>query len=560
MFVRTVKKNNDHVSIRIVENTRHGKKVKQKTICCIGHTHKKNTEKIELFKRIGKKLIPDLKSEKQTTLPGIEVSWPPKNSHNKPSPYDDTVHVKSLKEEARIHIGCSDIFGIAYDQLKLTASFGTTDKQKQAGDLLKEIVLSRLEKPLSKRASVSDILRHKAKDLNLDQVYRMMDKVYQHRIDLKNKVCDRTLSLFKEKIDVLFFDVTTLYFESFVSDELKNTGFSKDNKIKEVQVVLALMTTKGGLPVGYELFSGNTFEGSTLIKTMDRMSSSYELRDIYLVADRGMFSKRNLKELDQRGVKFIIGARLKTLKTEVKERILNSAPRFLKKKGFRDRLSWCAEYELNGHRLIVHYSRERSLKDRKDRQKILEKLHKEIKSEKKKGKGKVNVKALVKNRGVKKYLKLKGKTVLAELDEEKIAQEALWDGFQAVICNDAKGDRGEIVGRYKDLWQIEAAFRLNKHDLKMRPIYHWKPRRIKAHILICFIAYGLACFVRESLKRAGFPLSFEKIREELSEVQVSRVRDERTGRRFLLPSKVTSTQRAIYEVFNKKLRQTTQFL
>ena len=558
MFVRTVKKNNDHVSIRIVENTRHGKKVKQKTICCIGHTHKKNTEKIELFKRIGKKLIPDLKSEKQTTLPGIEVSWPPKNSHNKTSPYNDTVHVKSLKEEARIHIGCSDIFGIAYDQLKLTASFGTKDKQKQAGDLLKEIILSRLENPLSKRASVSDILRHKAKDLNLDRVYRMMDKVYEHRTDLKNKVCDRTLSLFKEKIDVLFFDVTTLYFESFVSDELKNTGFSKDNKIKEVQVVLALMTTKGGLPVGYELFSGNTFEGSTLIKTMDRMSSSYELRDIYLVADRGMFSKRNLKELDQRGVKFIIGARLKTLKTETKERILNSAPRFLKKKGFRDRLSWCAEYELNGHRLIVHYSRERALKDRKDRQKILEKLQKEIKSEK--GKGKVNVKALVKNRGLKKYLKLKGKTVLADLDKEKIAQEVLWDGFQAVICNDAKGDRGEIVGRYKDLWQIEAAFRLNKHDLKMRPIYHWKPRRIKAHILICFIAYGLACFVRESLKRAGFPLSFEKIREELREVQVSRVRDEKTGRRFLLPSRVTSTQRAIYEVFNKKLRQTTQFL
>ena len=94
----------------------------------------------------------------------------------------------------------------------------------------------------------------------------------------------------------------------------------------------------------------------------------------------------------------------------------------------------------------------------------------------------------------------------------------------------------------------------------MRPIYHWKPRRIKVHILICFIAYGLACFVRESLKRAGFPLSFEKIREELSEVQVSPVRDEKTGRSFLLPSKVTSTQRAIYEVFNKKLRQTTQFL
>ena len=89
------------------------------------------------------------------------------------------------------------------------------------------------------------------------------------------------------------------------------------------------------------------------------------------------------------------------------------------------------------------------------------------------------------------------------LDEERVEQEALWDGFHGVMTNDDRGDRGRILERYKDLWQIESAFRLNKHDLRMRPIYHWKPRRIRAHIVICFIAYGLACFVREAMERSG---------------------------------------------------------
>ena len=554
MFVRVVKKSANHVSVRIVENKRVGKKVKQKTVCCIGYTNKENTERIEELKIIGKQIARGLRAERQTAFAGIEESWPPKRKSQEKDLTDDRVYVQSLKEEARVRVGGSDIFGMAYDQLKLSECFGKGDKQREACDLLREIVLCRLESPLSKRASVSDIRRRKDKRLDLDRVYRMMDKVYARREVLRERVCRKTLSLFKERIDVVFFDVTTLYFESFVSDELRSPGFSKDNKVKEVQVVLALMTTESGLPVGYELFSGNTFEGSTLIETMDRMSEGYELRDIYLVADRGMFSKGNIERLDSRGVKFIIGARLKTLKAQVKERILTDAPLFSKRKGFRDRRFWCGEYELNGYRLIVSYSRERALKDRKDRQKILERLQKEIKG------GEVKVKDLVKNRGVKKYLKLKGKAVLACIDEERVAQEALWDGFHGVMTNDKREDQGRILGRYKDLWQIEAAFRLNKHDLRMRPIYHWKPSRIRAHILICFIAYGLACFVREALQRSGIRLSFERIREELGEVQVSRVRDERTGRKFLLPSKPTDTQKAIYKVFGKSLNQTTKFL
>ena len=141
-------------------------------------------------------------------------------------------------------------------------------------------------------------------------------------------------------------------------------------------------------------------------------------------------------------------------------------------------------------------------------------------------KGKVNLVDLAGNKGVKKYLKLERKGVKeACLDENRIENDKLWDGFCGVITNHPTKSPGEVIDRYRDLWQIEAAFRLNKHDLRMRPIYHWTPKRIKAHILICFIAYGLACFVRYSLKQSNIKLSFERIKEELSFVQSSIVRD-----------------------------------
>ena len=547
MFVRIVQKSNDHVSIRVVENKRLGKKVKQQTVCCVGHTHKDNTEKIDLCKRLGLKLIRELKSEGQYLLKGMKETYPPKKKEQ-----DDRVHIRSLEEEARIRVGCSEIFGAVYDQLKLDNCFKTGYKKKELNDLLKEMVLARVERPLSKRASILEIKRHKDRKLEEDCVYRMMDKLYKNQLAFKERISDHTRSLFKERVDVVFFDVTTLYFESFISDELKRPGFSKDNKVKEVQVVLALMTTKRGLPVGYELFSGNTFEGSTLIQTMNKLSKSYDLQDVYLVADRGMFSKKNIKELDSRGVKFVIGARLKSLKKDLKEKILSSAPKFSKVKGIRLRRVWFGEFELNDHRLIVNYSQERALKDQKDREKILEGLRKKLRE------GKLNVKDLVKNRGHNRYLKFKGKKQLACLDEEKITKEALWDGLSAVMTNDKKGDKTSLLARYKDLWQIEAAFRLNKHDLRMRPIYHWTPRRIHSHVLICFLAYAVVCFAKETLRKSGLGLSFEKMREELKDVQASRIRDHKTGRRLLLPSKITDTQKLIYKAFNKKLHRTAQ--
>ena len=118
----------------------------------------------------------------------------------------------------------------------------------------------------------------------------------------------------------------------------------------------------------------------------------------------------------------------------------------------------------------------------------------------------------------------------------------------------------DILSKYRGLWQIEAAFRLNKHDLKMRPIYHWTPKRIKAHILICFIAYGLAVFARHHLKRSNINLSFERLRSELKKVQVSLVQDGSTGRQFLLPSHISETGKAIYKAFGASFPKSVKFL
>lgn len=555
MYIREVKKPNGHVSIRIVRSFRVGFKVRQETMCCVGHCHQSNKEQIAFLYQTGRRVIQDIKDKDQLSLLSKDTEPVVKKNKDRDFYPGDMVHAPSLREQSRQVVGISDIFGKVYDELDLLSCFDKGYKHQEASQLLKKIVLHRLESPTSKRESVLDINRRvtNTQPIALDRVYRMMDKVYKNREALKQKITKRTLSLFKERIDVVFFDVTTLYFESFTEDNLRSCGFSKDNKVKETQVVLSLMTTQDGLPIGYELFAGNTFEGLTLIKTIDNISKHYDVRDIFLVADRGMFSKKNLFAMEKRKVQFIAGARLKSMKKSLKEQVLAEAPSFSKKTGLRKAKSWTGEYEWEGFRLIVSYHRERADKDRKERQKFLTKIKEKMKG------GKVRMKDLVKNKGLKKYLKVK-QSGWAVLNEDKIQSESLWDGFSAIIANNTKQTAQDLLWKYKNLWQIEAAFRMNKHDLKMRPIYHWTPKRIKAHILICFIAYGLAVFVRQHLKSNNINLSFEAIKKELSLVQVSCIKDTSTGRQFLIPSKSNKVQRIIYKTFNKTLPQTIQFI
>ena len=557
MFVRLVQKKNDHVSIRIVENMKKDGKVRQKTVCCVGHFHKDNIKKIERFKKIGEELIVKLKNEKRPTLPGFEEIIHAPKKRNKQKSQDLNCDYKNLKEEARIRVGIDDVFSHEYKQLGLFDTINSGYKKEESNELLKNIVMARIDKPSSKRKSVANLEKDKNEKIDLDSVYRMMDKLSDREDWVKNKIGKRILNLFKEKIKVAFFDVTTLYFESFIPDELRISGYSKDNKVKETQVVFALMTTTGGLPIGYELFPENTYEGDTLISAVEDLGKKYDVVDVSIVADRAMFTKSNLKSLDERNIHFIISAKLKTMKKDIKEKILGDVEKMVK--GGREKLSsWYGEYEYEKRRLVVNYSKKRASKDKFDRERLLERVKKKLTKE-----NKVRVSDLVKNTGTKKYLKFdKQNKEMAILDEEKITLAERWDGIYGIMSSHDKsqvsGD--ELFERYRGLWQVEDAFRINKHDLKMRPVYHWTSVRIKGHILICYMAYALSAIIRYKLKKAKVDMSVEKIKEELGYLQASIVRDEKSGKKFLLPSKITDGQKAIYNALGLELQEKVRLL
>ena len=548
MFIRKVHKKNDYISFRIVESYREkdSGKVKQKSMCCVGQAHKGDQQKLEFLARTAEELLVKLRNEEKPALPGLEEDVHgvrPKKAKDYELPKNH-VSIEGLKEELRTSNGIEDIFGVMYDRIGLKSSIASGYKQEEANEILKKLVLMRVKDPQSKKQSVYQYEQEKADSLNLDRVYRMMDKLYDNEKRVKSKISSTSRSFFKQKVDVAFFDVTTLYFESFTPDDLRRSGFSKDNKVKETQVMLALMTTSEGIPLGYTLFPGNTYEGHTLIAAIEELQTHYCLENTYLVADRGMFNSDNLSALEDLGVKYIVAAKIKTLKKRFKEEILDDFCRLKKQK--KDFL--LKEYKLEDgkRRLIVSFSEKRASKDKKDRERLVERLKKQMDSS-----GKVEISKLINNRGTKKYLKIEQVTKTGTLNEEKIKKELSWDGLYGVITNNLEGEMsaGEVLENYKGLWQIEEAFRVNKHDLKMRPIYHWNEKRIKAHILMCYMAYALSVYVRKTLKDKGIKLSFRKIRQELNYCQESMLYDEVSGYKFLLPSKKTQLQEKIYNAF-----------
>jgi transposase len=552
MFVKKVKRPNNSISIQIVENTRVGEKVVQKVIRHMGQYV--NEKEIEKVANLAETLIIEMKNSVRPALPGFEaiMHTPAKK---KITSEDEMVSVKGLKEEKRINKGIEDVFGKSYEQLGLFDILDKGYKQNESNQILREVVLSRLSLPVSKRKTVKVLDIDKDVQIPLEKVYRMMDKVFANEQQIKKKIGDSTLALFKQKVDVAFFDVTTLYFESFTPDELRNFGFSKDNKFKETQVMLALITTTEGLPLGYELFPGNTYEGSTLIKVIDDVKKNYDISNTFIIADRAMFTRNNLNALDERQVKFIVAAKLKTLNHAKKNEIVAELQAALSENSEID--YWQKDFIYEERRLVVSYDKKRANKDKHDRERLVERIKKKMKD------GKVRLADLINNTGTKKYLTIEKKgSKEATLNESKIASEELWDGIHGVITNHCDIDlsSAQVLMKYKELWQIEAAFRVNKHDLKMRPIFHWKPLRIKAHILICFMAYSVATHVRYKLQKSHIKLSFEEIRDELNRLQVSIVRDEKSGKQFSLPSKITKNQQQIYQALGLRINQKTKML
>jgi len=468
------------------------------------------------------------------------------------------VNLLDIEEESRVITGIHDIYGKLYDELGFDKVIGNRARNARSIEILKEIVLARVANPDSKRGSVFNLEKNFGVNLDLKAVYRMMDKIGDTEIKRLNKlVYQQTKSLFEEKIDLIFFDATTLYFESFSEDEFKINGYSKDGKFNQPQVVLALMVTKEGLPIGYKAFKGNTFDGHTLIPMLKEVKEQYDLDKVVFVADSGMFSKDNLKNFEElydksSNITYIVGARIKNMAKELKSQITNMD----NYSELNDDMKVATIDLDDGKKLIVSHSLKRAKKDKHEREKNIQKLKEKFKNSK-------SPKNYLSNSGYKKYLELESagdnKNSNCEfklvINEEKIKEDAIWDGLKGIITNNSELTNEELIAQYTNLWQVEESFRITKHDLKIRPIYHWKPSRIKAHLAISFMAYSLVRHLEHRVRLQYIKLSPERIRQLLLNVQVSTLFNTKTKMRFALPSAIAPEAIKIYKLMNVPIRR-----
>lgn len=559
MFVaKKPTRNPGHFRVIIVDNYRENGKVKQKIVRTIGTAH--NDEELAQYIKLAYSCLEHEIAKKNK----CELLFKYGDDLDELAKINKSVlkfNAQSLKEEKRVHEGIESVYGDLFDSLGFSKIMDTPSSSK----LLKELVLARILNPLSKLKTSEFLEKDCNKSVSIDSIYRLMDRLEKKESNVLSAAFEATSSLFEGKVDVLFFDVTTLYFESTEEDdELKGFGFSKDAKFNQVQVVLALATTLEGLPVGFKLFRGNTAETKTLISCINDWKKVLAIENVIFVADRAMFSKDNMYEIEKNGYTYIIAAKLRSMDKQTQSKIFSEDG--YKAYGFSDEVIWHKElnHEIEhkvlvneekkksiilNSRLITSFSSKRARKDQKDREKQLDKIEKYLDKKTKKS----QTKKLVTNAALKKFCHFEGSSV-ASLNKEKILKDALWDGMHGVITNSDK-PASEILSRYRSLWQIEESFRLSKTDLKIRPIYHYKPARIKAHILICFLSLCLMRHLQVRLRRANIGLSLQKINEELRRVQYSICKDHSTGFRLKIPSSTNETAQQVYAALGLHRKQ-----
>jgi transposase len=563
MFVRVKSTpNSPRKSVQIVHSERINGKVKQKIIKHIGIAYDEN--ELEELKLYANRLKIELELKSQLPLYSVEeietlekkAKESKKEQEVKDNREDYEVNLLDLIEEDRVIKGIHDIYGKLYSELGFDKVIANPTRNVSASKALKEIVMARIANPDSKMGSVEMLEEKFGVNLNLKSVYRMMDKLDDKRIKKLNRlVLNQTKSLLDNKIDVIYFDATTLYFESFTEDEgeeaIKKNGYSKDGKFNQPQVVLALLVTKSGLPIGYKAFSGDTFDGHTIIPALKEIQDEFEIDNIVYVADSGMFNRANLEEFDKNDkMTYIVGARIKSMSNSIKEEILKVD----EYKEINDDTK-VKTINYQGKKLLLSYSKKRARKDKFEREKAIEKLKAKLEKS-------TSVKSQLSNNGYKKYLQLEStnkdeKTKSCDLsivlNEDKIKEDEAWDGLKGIITNNSKLTNEELIHQYTNLWQVEESFRITKHDLKIRPIYHWKPSRVKAHLAISFMAYTLVRHLEYKVRLLYKKRSPERIRQTLLSVQSSILYDTKTDKKFAFPSKISNEAKIIYKLMEVKL-------
>jgi hypothetical protein len=375
--------------------------------------------------------------------------------------------------------------------------------------ILLDLALMRLIEPASKLRTLELLNRY----FGVTYAYRSVGRAL-HRFVKKKDAIERIAFSFAKKslnepFALVLYDVTTLYFESFKADNLRIQGFSKDNKHIQPQIVIGLLVTASGFPVAWEVFKGNTFEGHTMLPVLTHFAEVNKVSLPVIVADAAMLSKTNLADLRTEGISYIVGARLGNTSFSFIKDIAAALDRTDEK---TVRLAYRKEA------VVCAFSKKRYRKDKRELEKQIEKAR-----------------ALVaRNESGRraKFVKKSSDNVVVFDDALREKSELLL-GIKGYVTNisEKKLDNTEVITSYHNLWRVEESFRMSKHDISARPIFHRVEDAVRAHVLTCFVALMIGKYLELSTG-----LSIRKIRDLLWNVTEAHIKDTVTGEVFVLRS------------------------
>jgi transposase len=424
-------------------------------------------------------------------------------------------------------------------------------------DIVFLMAVQHLLEPRSKLSTYEN--KHKyfnLPEISLHHMYRALDKLADQKEHIETGLFQYNYIRLNKTVDVVFYDVTTISFESVIADDLRNFGFSKECRFNEVQVVMGMLIDSNGIPVGYELFPGNTFDGKTIVKALENIKKRFGISRVIIVADRGINSKQNLTLIKEAGYEYIVASKIRGMCAKMQEKIL-APDGFVPlgdgsgaEQGF---LYKTIEYEnvytdsenakhFLSENLVITYSPKRAKKDASDRARLVEKAEKLLKDPEK-------INALNK-RGGKKYINRANpkKEETWKLDADKIEKDARFDGYYGIQSSAKNLSAIEVVDAYSMLWKIEESFRIMKSTLEVQPVYHWSENRIKGHFVVCFLAFLMERNMEQLLaggtenERTASPL---KIRDALTSMQLAAVTA--SGQNMLIKTKSTPLSKLIFK-------------
>jgi len=533
MFAR-IKKSGKHQYLQIVENHKIKGKVVQRVIATIGRMDQlKEKDRIET-------LIRSLSRFSEKVL--LVLSG------------------KSDLSASAKKIGPALIFERVWEKLAIKKVIKELLKQRKFEfDVERAIfltVLHRLFASGSDRACEKwrrDYVIEGVEGLSLHHLYRAMAFLGEEVGDQKDATpfsprCIKDLveeGLFSERrdlftgLDLVFFDTTSIYFEGAGGETIGQKGHSRDHRPDLNQMVVGALIDDSGKPVCCEMWPGNTADVSTLIPVMDRIRNRFHIGQFCIVADRGMISAETLRELEDphRNIPYIFGTRMRKA-NEIKRNVLSRQGRYREVhpegKSARDPAPLkVKEVQLNGNRYIVCLNTKQARKDAQDRQTIIDSL---------KGKIKTNPKSLIGNKGYRKYLKIDRNSV--SLDQEKIEYESRFDGKWVLITNTNLA-ADQVALKYKELWQVEKAFRDIKSILETRPVFHQRDETIRGHVFCSFLALVLRKELDRHLHKAGRSFEWADIKQDLNSLQQVLIED--NGKSLALRTECAGTCGKVFQ-------------